>query len=222
MIKTLTNRALNVCSSEKAQEEEFMKLRQIFKSNGYSVHTINKAMKYVIKKRDPTAPDRTQRDGIPTENTTNKLFMCLPYDENLFKHLRPIQRRYNIKIAWKPANKLSQKLVHLKDRSPKERSTNVIYKIKCSDGNCYIGETSRTLEQRVKEHKEAYKKMQGKSSAIAEYSINNGVVPLWNEVEILAKEKDWRKRRIKEALHIERYGSLNRNHGLDEVTNWWS
>ena len=64
--------------------------------------------------------------------------------------------------------------------------------------------------------------MEGKSSAIAEYSISKGVSPLWNDVEIITKETDWKKRRIKEALHIERHGSLNRNHGLEEVTRWWT
>ena len=64
--------------------------------------------------------------------------------------------------------------------------------------------------------------MEGKSSAIAEYAISKGVTPWWNEGEILIKENDWRKRRIKEALHIDRHGRLNRNHGLEEVTRWWT
>ena len=60
VIKTLTNRALNVCSSEDSKKEELNLLRKIFKSNGYSPYTIKKAMNSVITKRTASSVEDLQ------------------------------------------------------------------------------------------------------------------------------------------------------------------
>lgn len=113
-------------------------------------------------------------------------------------------------------------VMKLKDRTPIEKKCNVVYEIPCSDGMKYVGETSRPLQQRIKEHKEAFRSMKQQSSAIVEHIMaHSNVIPLWNDTKILAMEEDWKKRRIKEALWIDRKNSINRNHGLEDITHWW-
>ncbi len=57
-----------------------------------------------------------------------------------------------------------------------------MYSIPCSCGKVYIGETTRRLEQRVKEHQDICKRGDEKVSVIAEHA--------------------WQQLKIKEALHI--------------------
>ena len=62
------------------------------------------------------------------------------------------------KTTFQLINTLRQLTVDPKDPIPKEDKAGVVYQIPCS--NCpqtYIGQTGRTLGQRLKEHKKAVK-----------------------------------------------------------------
>ncbi len=48
--------------------------------------------------------------------------------------------------------------------------SSIVYSIPCSCGEVYIGETTRRLEQRVKEHQDACKRGNEKVSAIVEHA----------------------------------------------------
>ena len=52
---------------------------------------------------------------------------------------------------------------------PAEKESNVIYKVPCTCGKIYIGETKHRLEMRLKEHKDECAKSLTYRSAIAEY-----------------------------------------------------
>ena len=96
-----------------------------------------------------------------------------------------------------------------------------IYEVPLSDGKKYIGETSRPLATRLKEHAEAVRKLDVTRNAIAQYVATSTARPIWEETRILAREENWYRRRVKEAIWIERQENLNRNHGLEEVTAAW-
>ncbi|KAI8486718.1 hypothetical protein Bbelb_354660 [Branchiostoma belcheri] len=67
-----------------------------------------------------------------------------------------------------------QRLVHPKDRPHKGTKANVIYRLKCEEPNCkhtYIGETSRPLKVRYKEH--CRPSANGYSSAIFHHLQHN-------------------------------------------------
>jgi len=46
-----------------------------------------------------------------------------------------------------------------------------IYNISCSCGMCYIGETSRSFQVRIKEHEADIKREQTHTSSLEEYSL---------------------------------------------------
>ena len=48
--------------------------------------------------------------------------------------------------------------MRVKDRVPTAMKSNLVYRVPCSCGKVYIGETIRRLETRIKEHEEACKK----------------------------------------------------------------
>jgi predicted GIY-YIG superfamily endonuclease len=77
-----------------------------------------------------------------------------------------------------------------------------VYSIPCDCGKCYIGETSRPLEVRIKEHK--YNLTQGllKKSKLAQYAYEEGHKIRWNEAKVLKIETNTTYRKYKESAHM--------------------
>ena len=64
----------------------------------------------------------------------------------------------------KTASTLRSRLVKVKQAIPNSKKKGVIYEVPCKDCPCvYIGETGRTLEKRLSEHKTAVKKNDAKN-----------------------------------------------------------
>ena len=80
--------------------------------------------------------------------------------------------------------------------------TKVVYQISCDCGRVYIGKTIRRLETRLKEHKEAHRKADTETSAVAEHSWNTQHAIQWGETTILDQARRTKELKIKEALHI--------------------
>ncbi len=70
----------------------------------------------------------------------------------------------------KSGKTLRSHLTRVKDTIPITTESSIVYSIHCSFGKVYIGETTRRLEQRVKEHQDACKRGDEKVSAIAEHA----------------------------------------------------
>ena len=98
----------------------------------------------------------------------------------------------------------------------------VVYKIDCSCGQSYIGETGRTLSTRVKEHKKAVEKD----------DINNGISVHanstwhnidWDSAQVIEVEKNLTKRKLKESMHINSTistSNMNLDKGLQVNQSW--
>ena len=79
-----------------------------------------------------------------------------PYIKEITESVYKILRPYNERLGSKPTNTLKSKLCILKDKVNEEDKTNCVYQITC--GECpaqYIGQTSRELKTRGKEHQRA-------------------------------------------------------------------
>ncbi len=77
-------------------------------------------------------------------------------------------RDFDIKTAFKSGKTLRSHLTKVKDTTI-TTELSIVYSIPCSCRKVYIGETTRRLEQRVKEHQDACKRGAEKVSAIAEH-----------------------------------------------------
>ena len=96
-----------------------------------------------------------------------------------------------------------------------------VYKIKCSCGDCYIGETGRTFKIRFKEHGADIRLGRIKTSALVEHSNKTFHHICLEEAVIIAKENHHFKRKIREALEIFKHPhNLNRDGDLDISRNW--
>ena len=64
-------------------------------------------------------------------------------------------------------------LTKVKDTLSLGKQSNVVYRISCSCGQVYIGETRWRLETRLKEHRDACKRGMMEESAVAEHVWEN-------------------------------------------------
>ena len=63
-----------------------------------------------------------------------------------------------MKTVCRSRSTLRSALVHVKQLSEDSKKRDVVYEVPCQDCECvYIGETSRTLEKGLSEHKNAVK-----------------------------------------------------------------
>ncbi|XP_072025169.1 uncharacterized protein [Amphiura filiformis] len=160
VIRTLMDRKDKVITEEEDKRMEESKIKEALKLCGYPEW----AFKDVDKKKPPKKE--------PSQSTTRGM-VVLPYKEGLSQRARRIFNKHGIQTSFKPHQTLRNILVHPKDKRDSLQTAECVYEIPCR--NCektYIGETSRVLGTRLKEHKteaekastKAYTRAQRKAS----------------------------------------------------------
>ena len=121
-------------------------------------------------------------------------------------------------MQFKGTNTLRTTLVNPKDKDYKTKQTGVIYQYQCPHIQCsssYIGETGRSLGERVKEHLKA-------PSLIHLHSTTTGHPMDPNQFNIMHKEVHSQSRTIKEAMFIcVQDPPLNRNIDKYQLPHIW-
>ncbi|KAI8519660.1 hypothetical protein Bbelb_029170 [Branchiostoma belcheri] len=196
VIKTLFHRADHIITSDQAKTDDHRHLRGALAKYGYQNWTFNKALK-------PSDKSKKTQKCKPLTNK-KKVNITIPYVQGISEKLRRIFQNFNIATNFKPHSTLRQRLVHPKDRPHKGTKANVIYRLKCEEPNCnntYIGETSRSLKVRYKEH--CRPSANGYSSAIFHHlQHNQGHSFKLESTDILDRETRWWERGVKEAIII--------------------
>ena len=146
---------------------------------------------------------------------------CLPYVKGLSESLERACHHLDIKFVFKSTRTLRSLLTKVKTRTVKEKIKGVIYRVMCSCGDTYVGETGRTLDVRLKEHKRAVR-MDNQNNGIAVHANKTLHAIQWDSAEVLEQESNWYKRKFKEALHIKNENSpMNLDQGF-QVNPIWS
>ncbi len=79
----------------------------------------------------------------------------MPYVNTLSERIRDIFKKVGVQVHFKGSNTLCELLVSPKDKDPKLSKQDVVYCVPCVKDTCndiYIGETCRTLGERIKDH----------------------------------------------------------------------
>ena len=109
-----------------------------------------------------------------------------------------------VKTVCKSRGTFRNSLVRVKQPREDKKEKGVIYEVPCKDCECvYTGETSRTLEKQLSEHKNAVKKHDTKNG-IAVHSWANQHQVDWEAAKTREVEGNYWRRRVLEALHIHR------------------
>ena len=82
--------------------------------------------------------------------------VVIPYIKGLSEQNRHTLAKYRVSIFFKGTSTIKSLLMHPKDPIPDAHKTDIIYHWKCPADNCtaeYIGETNRSLKERVSDHR---------------------------------------------------------------------
>ena len=109
------------------------------------------------------------------------------------------------------SNKFNQIIRLGKDKYQKNEKSHVVYKINCCDCDAsYVGQTSRKLIIRSKDHASDCKFKRDRS-VLHEHIANTNHKIDFNNIKILDQEQNLKKRLLSEMLHIHsQHNSLNR------------
>jgi len=143
-------------------------------------------------------------------------FFTIPYVSCIAeKFIHYFKRITFSKLAFTCYNKLNKFIKVHKDVLPVLSRSSVVYKINCSDCNAsYVGQTKRTLNTRVNEHKSHIRRNPVQSSVITDHRKKSKHEFDWDNVKILDVESNYNKRLISEMIHIK-----NQKDGLNAQTD---
>ena len=119
-------------------------------------------------------------------------------------NINSIEQDVSIRRSSSAVPEVNSKLVKVKEPMPELKRKGVVYEVPCNDcDHVCIGETGRTLEKRLKEHRSAVKKNDRKNG-IAVHAWDTGHQVKWESASVKEVETNLSNRRIMEALHIQR------------------
>ncbi|EZA46542.1 hypothetical protein X777_00052, partial [Ooceraea biroi] len=114
----------------------------------------------------------------------------------------------NIEFAYTIPKKLNCLIKLGKDTLTNGQQMGVVYKIECVNCEaCYIGQTKRHLETRVKEHRSDISKRDNCLSVVSKHRVFNEHDFDWCNTKILHHENHRRKREIAEMVFIKRHSN---------------
>ena len=215
VVRTLMGRAERLCSSVDEKDRERRHITSTLESNGYPRQMIRRygqGLKTPMDSKNKSA----KRGDEP------KVTVTIPYVRHVSECVRQILNRMDIRTCFKPMKTLRHMLVHPKDPTPMPAVSGVIYEIPCQDcEESYIGQTGRTLDHRIKEHKRGYTYAGNITSAVAEHSVNLGHRINWDGAKVIRREQAWYRRCFMESWHIrQNRQSMNKDRGvLPDVYN---
>jgi len=200
VVRTLFHRADSVITTEEDKQLEKQHLREVLQDNNYKSWIFKSS-----KQSSTRAHDSTSRAPIS---------IPLPYVRGVSEQLTRVFRKQGVSVYHKPFNTIRSQLVHPKDPTPPEKKCGVIYKIECEQCHLdYIGETARTFGTRFKEHANTRR---AALTAVGEHCKNVGHSISMDSCDIIGREDNYLRRKIKEAIEIQRRApALNRDRGFE-------
>ena len=136
--------------------------------------------------------------------------VTIPYVDGLSANIERTMRESAVggvrfKTLLTIPRKLDCVIKKMKDKLQPYRQTNIVYKLDCVNcDSCYIEQTKRHLETRIKEHRSDVKKHVDNHSVVTKHRLNQNHDFDWQNPKILYSERHFRKREISEMFFIKK------------------
>jgi hypothetical protein len=210
IVSNMASRIKNTTKNNIEQKEDIERLMQILRRSDYPEKEIQQLIK--------TTLSTTNSQTSPPERKTEELkySITLPYTPGM-EVLKRKLKKLQIQLYYSYPNKLHSYL----NSSTQTKTNSVVYQIKCDCGETYIGETKVGLTKRIKQHEKLIKKdeKQSKSEMVQHIHDKKHQCKFnTSPAIVIDKEVNWRKRRLKEAIHSTVYNSINRH---DDIDGMW-
>jgi len=176
----------------------------VFQQNGYPFHFIRKALR---QRSNPTPEPRAT--------------ISIPYVKGVSEKIKRICAKERIYVYFSSSRTIGSFLNRVRPHTDPNDITGVIYRIPCQDcDHSYVGETGRTLRTRLSEHRRNCRNGEVERSGVAQHTIEEDHRIDWEGSTVINREKNWFKRRVKEALLIRKHPNFNQDQGLDISPMW--
>ena len=194
-----------MCSSPELLAEEMDHLGKVLKYNNYP--------KWMIDQHGRNSSERRLIDPETGNEVKKLVFISAPYFPGLSESFKQLFKYTPVQVCFQGQNIIKSMLIHPKDKVDTSLKKDIVYQWSCTKPYCkssYIGETSRSLCERVKEHSK-----EGSKSAIYQHCSTKGhPPPNIDQFKVIDQEKSQIAREAKEAIHIRKLDpELNRNVG---------
>ena len=212
---TLAHRAKTVSSTQDNLQKELTHIKTALHHCQFPSRALNQWEHKFNKTQPPTA----QGNNSNSSNSNKyKATIVVPYINKTAEKFKRLCKNRGIQVHFRGTNTLRTALGNPKDKDLKANQTGIIYKYQCPNIQCtssYIGESGRSLGERVKEHFKA-------PSPIHHHSTTTGHPMDPNQFNIVHKEVNSLSRTIKEAMFIHMQDPpLNRNLGKYQLPHIW-
>ena len=239
IIGTLTHRAKVVCTTPELLKEELKHLRGALGKCKYPNWAIKRVQNKVInnnwedtratnsnnnsstsEENNGTTNNNNLPNTITSDRTTKKSIgqIVIPYTKGTSEGIKHICSKYGIQVHFKGHTTIKQILMIPKDTDPKDSRSGLIYSYKCPQMDCndeYIGETSRTLGERRKEHLKQPSPIHGHFQTMGHLIEDQNF-------NIIGREDQGQARTIKESIYKRvNNPTLNQNIGKYNLNHIW-
>jgi predicted GIY-YIG superfamily endonuclease len=222
VVRAGIHRAYEYCEKGKDRKAEIRKTYQILYKNDYPHHFIAKVHQKVknchLKKlqnlRAAQNLSNIVNDGANVGNSSNitaskpgfKSCLNIPYVRGISESIQKIVKKCcgdKLRVVYSCKNTLRKMLSHVKPKQ-KPLLKNCVYKIECECKAKYIGQTTRALKTRVKEHKDAQNKIQDENNKnhnrLALHVQKTKHKVDFDNVSVIHFENKWNKRLVAESM----------------------
>ena len=137
VVRALTDRAKNVCSSPELLAEEMDHLGKVLKYNNYP--------KWMIDQHGRNSSERRLIDPETGNEVKKSVFISAPYFPGLSESFKQLFKYTPVQVCFKGQNTIKSMLMHPKDKVDPSLKKDIVYQWSCTKPNCkssYIGETS--------------------------------------------------------------------------------
>lgn len=160
-----------VLSDPEYHEPNFQLLRNTLQSDGYpsklTEDIIRKTKLKVAEKESRSNSNQLPVHGLQHDKPT----VAIPYTRGLFESLKSICKDQFTVVGRGDNNVKKYCFSRLKDKTVKMEQSNVVYKVTCSCGAIYIGQSKQKLKMRMYQHKYNAKIKNIDHSAITEHAV---------------------------------------------------
>ena len=130
--------------------------------------------------------------------------VTIPYIHGLSQSICRVLTPLDINVTFRPFQTLRQKVVHPKDPVPECKRKGVVYSIPCNEcPRTYIGQTGRSPDHRIGEHRRALKNGDVTASAVAEHVFISGHQMDVSKARVVDAHPHTQTRCLLESWHIQ-------------------
>ena len=143
----------------------------------------------------------------------------VPFYGNVSNKIAHILRKRNIRTVHLPPKKIKQLLRLVKD--DQGLKTPGVYEIPCECGQVYIGQTGRTVSERISEHDRDLRMQYFDKSAVAQHALENNHHIGFDEARLIDRATNYWDCIRREAIEIKlQPNNFNRDSGLHISKAW--